>query len=336
MFIITILILSFLPESSLAQIEPQPEVDVVCENYWAEALNGNPKNSEYGLMIVCTIQNDNPYQVEVETDLRWVYTNDHDSSIKISLDSNEEIYVQFQLFAPYEAQPAFESMTFETTVVEYGNVRECTDCETTSHSLEIEVLAWTSVELELLSENPEGTFGLERVKQFQKCDLEGEYQLSARIEVDGNHDVNPGIGFEYDYFYPFSYNEPGLIKVEVPSKLELGIGVRESTVIEATFTLEQVEYQSENVYVLFILVLGELDDVSEYLKGSGSNGLEFYYGGCFVDVAESQRPANESMEPIIIETNSGNSMIYLLAGIGGATTICLLIALIFVLTRKRD
>ena len=41
-------------------------------------------------------------------------------------------------------------------------------------------------------------------------------------------------------------------------------------------------------------------------------------------------------EPIIIETKTDNSKIYLLAGVGGATTVCLLIALIAILARKRD
>jgi CHASE1-domain containing sensor protein len=37
-----------------------------------------------------------------------------------------------------------------------------------------------------------------------------------------------------------------------------------------------------------------------------------------------------------ITVDSDNSKIYLLAGVGGATMVCLLIALIAILARKRD
>jgi hypothetical protein len=333
--ILAILIFSSLPVSSLAQIEPEPEVDVLCTNYYDESVTGHPKLSDYGVFIYCTLENDNMYEVEVETDLQWMYTDDHDSSTTISLASGEELDVYFQLFVTKEAQPGMEVMTFEVRVVEYGTVRECTGCEATSHSLDIEVDSWTSVDLTLLSENPEGTFGLTKIREFQQCQYETDYQFNARVEVDGNHAVTPGIGFDHDTFLDsYGYPEAGSIRVETPSLLELGIGAGQSTEIEVSISLEVVNSQQNDVFVVFIMVLGEVEEINNYLQDSDSNGLDFYYGGCVVKGGSVQD--SRGNEPIIIEASSDNSQIYLIAGIGGATTICLLIALVVILLRNRQ
>lgn len=324
----------------MAQYEPQPEVDVVCENYYDQGLNMDPRYSNYygEVFIQCTLINDNLYSVEVETALQWIYSDSHDSSVTITINGNSEDYVQFQISGSDDAPAGFETLTFEATVIEYGNIRECTGCETTSHTLEIEVLEWTHVKLEIISESPEGTFGLDRLSDFQICGEMEDYQLNARIEVNGNHDIAPAIGFDHDSFSD-NYNtlKPGAIKVSVPDKMDLDIGVGESVEVELTFTLEVLKTQAEDVYVLFMIILGESDDVDMWLDDSyGYYDVEYYLGGCVVE-GESYRSEDFSdIEPIIIETSSDDSRIYLLAGIGGATTVCLLIALIAILVRKRD
>jgi hypothetical protein len=335
LLLISLLFLSLLPVSSVAQTEPKPEVDVFCENYYNQELNPNPRYSSYynEVSVECTLQNDNAYSVEVETAIQWIYSNNYDSSSSITINANSEEYFQFQIYGSDDAPAGFETLTFEATVIQYGGVRECTDCETTTHSLEIEVLEWTAVELELLSESPTGTFGISEMYEIQLCAINDEYQLGARISVDGNHDVNPAIGFDYEYSDP--YPKAGTMKVEVPKRMELDINAGDTTDVDASFSLEVLENHTEDVYVIFIVVLGESDEVSQYLNnGYYSSNVDLYFGGCLVEGIEYQFNDNKN-NPIIIETSSDNSKIYLVAGIGGATTICLLIALIALLARKR-
>lgn len=339
LLLINLLFLSILPVSSVAQTEPKPEVDVFCENYYNDALDPNPRYSSSSyynqVAIQCTLKNNNAYSVEVETAIQWVYSHNYDSSSSITINANSEEYFQFDIYGSDDAPSGFETFTFEAIVIQYGGIRECTDCETTTHSLEIEVLEWIAVELELLSESPTGTFGISEIYEIQLCAIDNEYQFSARISVDGNHDVSPAIGFDYEYYY--SYPKAGTMKVEVPKKMELDIISGDTIDIEASFSLEVLQNHTEDVYVIFIVILGDSDEVSEYLNNEYYyNDVELYLGGCLVEGTGYQYDGDEP-NPIIIETSSSdNSKIYLVAGIGGATTLCLLIALIAILMRKKQ
>lgn len=332
-----LLVLSLLPMASLAQTEPQPEVDVSCVNYYDRALENDPRYTYTpSVAVECNIQNDNVYQVEVETSLEWAYEDDYDSSSTLTINANSQETVYLYLTATEDALAGVEIMTMEATVIQYGGIRDCSGCETTSDSLEIELLEWTMVEVDLLSESPTGTFGLNELYEFQTCEGESEFYLRAQVTVDGNHDVDPAIGFDYE-FYSYSIPKASEISVGIPEMVDLDIGVGQQTEIEATYTLDVKRNQSEDVYVIFFLVLGERDDVEDYLEDPYYYyDLDFYVGGCLLEGKGDGFDDDESPEPIIIEATSDNSNIYLLAGIGGATTVCLLIVLIVILLRKGD
>ena len=335
-WICILLLFSIVPNSSLAQTEPQPEVDVSCSNYYGDQLSVDPDENYYyygSVTIECTIKNNEAYSVEVEIAVEWEYNHDYDDSGNLNINANGEEYITIQLTADDDTLAGFETFTLYATVVEYGEVRECTGCETTSSSTDVEVLPWISMDVDLISESPEGTFNLNDIYDFQECSIENDYYLNAQVEVEGNYEATPTIGFDYDYYG--SYPTPGTMKVQTPKDIVLDIGVGESTEFEATFSIEISENPRQDIYIIFILVLGENDDVEEYLKGNyGYYDLDYYIGGCMVlgDIYDDLG----LVEPIIIETKTDNSKIYLLAGVGGATTVCLLIALIAILARKRD
>jgi hypothetical protein len=331
-----LLLFSIVPNSSLAQTEPQPEVDVTCSDYYGNQLSVDPDENYYyygSVTIECTLKNNEAYSVEVEIAVEWVYSHNYDDSGNLNINANSEVYIDLQLTGDDDSPAGFETFTLYATVVEYGEVRECTGCETTSSSTDVEVLPWISMDVDLISESPEGTFNLNDIYEFQECSIENDYYLNAQVEVEGNYEATPTIGFDYDYYG--SYPTPGTMKVQTPKEIVLDIGVGESTEFEATFSIEISENPRQDIYIIFILVLGENDDVEEYLKGNdGYYSLDYYIGGCMVlgELFDEEF----DFEPIIIETKTDNSKIYLLAGVGGATTVCLLIALITILVRKRD
>jgi hypothetical protein len=331
-----LLLFSIVPNSSLAQTEPQPEVDVTCSDYYGNQLSVDPDENYYyygSVTIECTLKNNEAYSVEVEIAVEWVYSHNYDDSGNLNINANSEVYIDLQLTGDDDSPAGFETFTLHATVVEYGEVRECTGCETTSSSTDVEVLPWISMDVDLISESPEGTFNLNDIYDFQECSIENDYYLNAQVEVEGNYEATPTIGFDYDYYG--SYPTPGTMKVQTPKEIVLDIGVGESTEFEATFSIEISENPRQDIYIIFILVLGENDDVEEYLKDNdGYYGLDYYIGGCMVlgELFDEEF----DFEPIIIETKTDNSKIYLLAGVGGATTVCLLIALITILVRKRD
>ena len=331
-----LLLFSIVPNSSLAQTEPQPEVDVTCSDYYGNQLSVDPDENYYyygSVTIECTIKNNEAYSVEVEIAVEWVYSHNYDDSGNLNINANSEVYIDLQLTGDDDSPAGFETFTLHATVVEYGEVRECTGCETTSSSTDVEVLPWISMDVDLISESPEGTFNLNDIYDFQECSIENDYYLNAQVEVEGNYEATPTIGFDYDYYG--SYPTPGTMKVQTPKEIVLDIGVGESTEFEATFSIEISENPRQDIYIIFILVLGENDDVEEYLKGNdGYYSLDYYIGGCMV--LGGLLDEEFDFEPIIIETKTDNSKIYLLAGVGGATTVCLLIALITILVRKRD
>ena len=334
-WICILLLFSIVPNSSLAQTEPQPEVDVSCSNYYGNQLSVDPgDNYYYGSVIIeCTLKNNELYSVEVEIAVEWEYYHDYDDSGNLNINANSEEYISIELTADDDSPAGFETFTLYATVVESGNVRECTGCETTSGSIDVEVLPWVSMDIDMISESPEGTFNLNEIYEFQECSIENDYYLNAQVEVEGNYQATPAIGFDYDYYG--SYPAPGTIKVQTPKAIVLDIGVGEVTEFEATFSIEISKNPREDIYIIFILVLGENDHVEEYLKGNyGYYDLDYYIGGCMV--LGGLLDEEFDFEPIIIETKTDNSKIYLLAGVGGATTVCLLIALIAILARKRD
>lgn len=336
-WICIILLFSIVPNSSLAQTEPQPEVDVSCSNYYGGQLSVDPEyNYNSNVYLECTLNNNEAYSVEVKIAVEWVYSHNYDDSGNLNINANSEVILDIQLTGDDDSPAGFETFTLYATVVEYGEVRECTGCETTSSSTDVEVLPWISIDVDLISESPEGTFNLNEIYEFQECSIENEYYLNAQVEVEGNYEATPTIGFDYDYYdYYGSYPTPGTMKVQTPKDIVLDIGVGESTEFEATFSIEISENPRQDIYIIFILVLGENDDVEEHLKGNyGYYDLDYYVGGCIIlgELFDEE----SDFKPIIIETKTDNSKIYLLAGVGGATTVCLLIALIAILARKRD
>ena len=99
--VFSILLMSVLSASSFAQSKPQPEVDVDCLYVYGDEILAHPKLNE----IQATIEylNQNPYQVEVETDLEWIYLESHDESSTVSVNANSEVAVRFDLWVTEDA-----------------------------------------------------------------------------------------------------------------------------------------------------------------------------------------------------------------------------------------
>tara|TARA_Y100000766_G_scaffold90557_1_gene76999 strand:+ start:1015 stop:2052 length:1038 start_codon:yes stop_codon:yes gene_type:complete len=341
MCITTLLLLTLIPATSLAQTEPQPEVDITC------TVSGDMSNDPYDdssgrAQVACELQNDDVYEVEVETDVEWVYTHDHDTSSTIRVGANSEEQVYFLVTPSETAQAGMETLTFKATVVQYGNVRECTNCETTTDTVDIFLRQWTYVDLEIQSQSPEGTFDIPMYEDsFQPCEQDGDYSLQTKIAVDGNHDFESAIGFERQ-FYSYSGIDYSDFAVEVPQKITLDIEPGQSTSVDASFSLTVRENQTEDVYVIFAVFAGELEHVNGYLAEGDDylddyyTAIDFVFGGCVVVGLDTENGQRQSSDPIIIDASSDDSYIYLIAGIAGATTVCLLVVLIVVLVRKSD
>ena len=341
MCLTTLLLITLLPVSSLAQTEPQPEVTVLCTV--SGTMSNDPSYDNPGrAMVACELQNDNVYEVEVETDVDWVYTHDHDTSstIRVAANSAENFY--FYATPSETAQSGTETLTFFATVVQWGGVRECTNCETTTDSVDVFLRPWTTVDLEIQSQTPEGTFGIPLSEDyFQPCADEGDYTLQASIAVDGNHDFDSAVGFERRFYSraDIDYRD---FTVVVPDKITLDVEPGQSTTVDASFSLTVRENQTEDVFVMFAVFAGELEDINGYLAEGDDylddyyTTIEFVFGGCVVVGQDNDDRQGQNSEPVVIEASSDDSTIYLIAGVAGATAVCLLIILIVVLVRRRD
>ena len=121
----------------------------------------------------------------------------------------------------------------------------------------------------------------------------------------------------------------------------LDAGPGESSDISAAFSLKEFENQTYEAFIIFIVVYGEENYVNEALQAAdifdfnNDNMVEFHYGGCYVGAEVTEYEYEyEGASPLIIETSSDSSTIYLVAGIGIALAACLTVVLIFVLVRK--
>ena len=348
--VISILLLSVLSASSVAQSEPQPEVDVDCVNVYEDELRAHPEQYEIRAAIECVLNNQNAYQVEVETNLEWIYSEDHDEDSTVTVNGNSEIAVRFYLWVTEDAPAGIEGMTFEATVIQYAGIRECTDCETTSNSLDLTILEWTTVDLQQTSQSHQGIFGGDWVSE--PCSSGVEYSLNATMTVEANH-KNPktAVGFsatvgymmdDEGYWYHSPSDVDGFIS-EIPSVQVLDAGPGESSDISVAFSLQEFENQTYEMFIVFIVVYGEENYVYDALQAADifdfdtDYMVEFHYGGCYVGAEAMEYEYEyeyEGASPVIIETSSDSSTIYLVAGIGIALAACLAVALIVVLVRK--
>ncbi|GIR00102.1 MAG: hypothetical protein CM15mP8_2990 [Methanobacteriota archaeon] len=346
--VFSVLMISVLSASSFAQSEPQPEVDVDCLYVYGDEILAHPKLSEIQATIECTLNNQNPYQVEVETDLEWIYSESHDESSTVSVNANSEVAVRFDLWVTEDAPAGIQGMTFDATVVQYAGIRECTGCETTSSSLDLKILEWATVDLQQTSQSHAGIFGGDWVTEH--CSSGVEYSLNATMTVEANHqNPNTAVGYsttlghsvdDEGYWYHSPRNAEQFIS-KIPSVQMLDAGPGESLDVSAAFSLKEFENQTYEAFIIFIVVYGEENYVNQALQAAdifdfyNDNMVEFHYGGCYVgsEVTEYEYEY-EGASPVIIETSSDSSTIYLVAGIGIALAACLAVVLIFVLVRK--
>ena len=340
-------LLIMLSTPSIAQAEPEPEVGVNCDSPSPVIDNSPREYYNYRAPVSCTLSNDNAYQVEVETGIQWAHQHDHSTSETIDIDANSEYNIIIYLDAGGTGSttpPGVETFTFESTVKSYAGIRECANCETTSDSLDVQILEWATVDFgKLNSESPDGTFGLDDLYEFQSCGEATEYSFSALVTAEANHDnINPAIGYLHDYYFYGSFPSEEEIKVTEPEFQQLNIKAGESINVDATFSVEVFENRTEDIYIIFVAIVGESEDVNIAIEqnsiddGDGNYlNIDTLIGGCFIEGEYDQFPIDDN-EPIIIETSSDDSQIYLIAGIGVATTICLIIVLLFMLLRNRE
>ena len=349
-FVVSVLLLSVLSASSFAQSEPQPEVDVDCTYVNGDVIRAHPKLYEIRAAIECILTNQNPYQVEVETDLQWIYLESHDESSAVTVNANSEVAVRFDLWVTEDTPAGVEGMTFDATVIQYAGIRECTGCETTSSSLDLTILEWATVDLQQTSQSHAGIFGGDWVTEF--CSSGVEYSLNATMTVEANH-KNPktAVGFsatvgymmdDEGYWYHSPSEVDGFIS-EIPSVQMLDVGPGESSDISVAFSLQEFENQTYEMFIVFIVVYGEENYVYDALQAADifdfdtDYMVEFHYGGCYVGAEALEYEYEyeyEGASPVIIETSSDSSTIYLIAGIGIALAACLAVALIVILVRK--
>ena len=344
--VISILLLSVLSASSVAQSEPQPEVDVDCVNVYEAELRAHPEQYEIRAGIECILNNQNAYQVEVETNLEWIYSEDHDEDSTVTVNGNSEIAVRFYLWVTEDAPAGIEGMTFEATVIQYAGIRECTDCETTSSSLDLTILEWTTVDLQQTSQSHQGIFGGDWVSE--PCSSGAEYGLNATVTVQANHqNANAAVGFSATVAQYIDEREDVRIVdneefiSKIPDMIRIDAGPGESSDISIAFPLQEYESLSDEIVIIFIVVYGEEYYVTDALQSAdiweyywdGGDMLKFYFGGCYIG-AEAMEYEYEEGSPIIIETSSDNSLIYLIAGVGIALTASLLVVLIVILVRR--
>ncbi len=345
--VISILLLSVLSVSSVAQSEPQPEVDVDCVNVYEDELRAHPEQYEIRAAIECVLNNQNAYQVEVETNLEWIYSEDHDEDSTVTVNGNSEIAIRFYLWVTEDAPAGIEGMTFEATVIQYAGIRECTDCETTSSSLDLTILEWTTVDLQQTSQSHQGIFGGDWVSE--PCSSGAEYGLNATVTVQANHqNANAAVGFSATVAQYIDEREDVRIVdneefiSKIPDMIRIDAGPGESSDISIAFPLQEYENLSSEIVIIFIVVYGEeyyvsdalqSADIWEYYFSSSDDMLKFYFGGCYIG-PEAMEYEYEEGSPIIIETSSDNSLIYLIAGVGIALTASLLVVLIVILVRR--
>lgn len=330
-------LLALFPINSMAQLEPQPEVSVDCTNPYDNSLNPDPNHNYYNSVRVdCEISNNNPYRVEVEFEFEWQYlVNEGFPNEEIAPSST--LLITFDISADEKAAAGLADMTLLATVVKYADLRECTNCVTNSDTLEIEIMGWSSFDIDLITETPEDSFNINDLYDFRECQFDIDYQLVAEIHITGNEINNLKVGYDSaayssDYAYYSS-----LIDINQPSDLPLEASSGDTVEFEATFSIELTSDEpfEEDVYVFFIIVVGESEEVDESIENERFYGnVEVMLGGCLIVSIEGEA-SDDDIEPIIIQTQSTDSNIYLLAGAGGAMTITLLIILISILLRKR-
>lgn len=344
LFVVSVLLFSTLSASSFAQSEPQPEVDVDCVNLYSIELYSNPRGYETMARIECTLNNQNAYQVEVETNLEWIYSESHDESTTTAINGNSEVVINFEVWATEDAPAGIEGLTFEATVTQYGGIRECSGCETTSSNLDLTILEWTTVDLQQISQSHRGIFGGDYVTE--PCTSGEEYTLNATMSVQANHkNVNAAVGFStiiyqyVDFDYYFFENTEEFIS-ETPDMIRLDAKAGESSDISIVFSLEDYENQTDDMYIIFVVFYGEEYYVNDALQAPSISDyyddesfLEFYYGGCYIG-GEVMQDGFEEINPIIIETSSDGTAIYLIAGIGISLAACLAVVLIVILVRR--
>ncbi|RZD38955.1 MAG: hypothetical protein CXT71_05750 [Methanobacteriota archaeon] len=332
LFALTLLLFSILPTTVLAQIEPKPEVSVSCDNTYEIALD--PSRGWGEVPIVCNIQNDNPYGVEVEFNLIWDYIGSDVDNINLSPNSNEDVY--FELRAEETAPPGMFEMKLEATVVEYLEVRECSDCPINDDTLQIKILAWTEFGIELISESPAGSYDFYSHNNLNQCEIDLDFSFEVEINVAGNELYNPTVGYSMIIFDD-SYDELNIdIEINKPEQKQLNIEIGESENIDGSFNIESIGEYNQDVFVLFLIVAGEVDDVARSTAGESfqyNQEIAWLVGGCTFYYQSDN--GNITYEPIIIKTSSDDSYIYTIAGAAGASTILLLIILAAVLLRRR-
>ena len=250
--VISILLLSVLSASSVAQSEPQPEVDVDCVNVYEAELRAHPEQYEIRAGIECILNNQNAYQVEVETNLEWIYSEDHDEDSTVTVNGNSEIAVRFYLWVTEDAPAGIEGMTFEATVIQYAGIRECTDCETTSSSLDLTILEWTTVDLQQTSQSHQGIFGGDWVSE--PCSSGAEYGLNATVTVQANHqNANAAVGFSATVAQYIDEREDVRIVdneefiSKIPDMIRIDAGPGESSDISIAFPLQEYESLSDEI-----------------------------------------------------------------------------------------
>jgi hypothetical protein len=332
LFTLILLLFSILPTTVLAQIEPKPEVSVSCDNYYGDAIY--PGANWGSVDIICNIQNDNPYVVEVEFNLIWDYIGSDLDNINLNPNSNGDVY--FELTAEETAPPGMFEMKLEATVVEYLEVRDCGDCPTNDDTLQIQILAWTEFGIELISETPAGSYDFYSHNNLNQCEIDLDFSFEVEINVAGNELYNPTVGYS-TLIFDTSYDELNIdIEINKPEQKQLNIEIGESENIDGSFNIESIGEYNQDVFVLFLIVAGEVDAVERSTAGERFQyyqDISYLVGGCMFYYQSNN--GDLIIEPIIIETSSNDSYIYTIAGAAGASTILLLIILAAVLLRRR-
>jgi hypothetical protein len=101
----------------------------------------------------------------------------------------------------------------------------------------------------------------------------------------------------------------------MPDQKQLNIEIGESEKIDGSFNIESVGEMQNTVFVLFLIVAGEVDDVERSTAGERfqyNPDISFLAGGC--KFYHQSPDGNFTIEPIIIETSSDDSYIYTIAG----------------------
>jgi len=191
--LMSLFILSGIPNVSSQQNPYAPEVDYFCDDN--VFISVEFEWSQYW-DVYCSISNNNPHDVTVKISEEW--ENNVDGPYELSEygycmenEIGREIYVQgsstasfcYKISADQYTTEGLSILTSTAEVVRYSTVIPCNACEPVVEEVQIEIMPWMILSYDYVS-LPESAYGYWTDRII--CDKSDFSELTLEISVDGN------------------------------------------------------------------------------------------------------------------------------------------------------